>query len=231
MSQFDISVKNDENNDAVNVKEIQNFLKEFTNAFAEETINFHEYWGMLPFTHREKQVNSVVVPAMHKITKNVWLEQPFKAGAEQRFLDIATVYGDNIYLIELKHSWNSKKEDIAKKTDSEWETAIEQIADLKRNTVKQFVNHKDFNIFRLALMIMPTYVTNDSNHNILKSTSQEYANDIFNKYQEYRSEKYRANYVSTWKVENHEQYIYQFDGGNQIFPFITFVARIEKVFE
>lgn len=226
---FNINNVMDTNNADVQV--IQEFFSKFFESFAEETVKFHDHWGMLPFTHSEKQVNSVVVPAMHKITNNVWLEQPFKAANEQRFLDIATVHGNNIYLIELKHSWNSKNENIAKNTDGEWETAIDQIADLKRNTVKQFVNHKDFNIFRIALMIMPTYLTNDLNHGILEQSSQQYAENIFNKYQEYRSEKYRANYVSTWKVEDAEKYTHEYDGGKQIFPFISFVARIEKIFD
>ncbi|TKI68509.1 hypothetical protein FCU45_10885 [Sulfurimonas crateris] len=213
------------------VQKTHKFFQDFFNAFAKETINFYEHWGMLPFTYKEKQLNSVVTPAIYKITNNVWLEQPFKARGKQRFLDIATVHGDSIYLIELKHSWNSKKEDITKNTDEEWEVAIEQIADLKRNTVKQFVNHKDFNIFRIALMVMPTYLTNDLNHGVLEESSQQYAEKIFNKYQEYRSEKYRANYVSTWKVEECIKYIHEYDRGKQIFPFISFIARIEQIFD
>lgn len=230
-NEFDISKKIDENHNDVNIAEIQDFLEKFTNEFATETINFYEHWEMLPFTYSEKQVNSVVIPAMHKVSKNVWLEQPFKSSDVQRFLDIATVYGDNIFLIELKHSWNSKSEDIAKKSDKEWKTAIEQISDLKRNTVKQFVNHQDYNIYRMALMIMPTEVTNDLNHDILKATSQEYAEDIFIKYQNDWKKAYQANYVATWKLEDHEKYTYEYNKGKQIFPFISFVARIEKIFD
>lgn len=217
--------------DSLDVQSMMIFFKNFSNSFAKEVIGFYEIWGMLPFIHAEKQVNSVVVPAVHKVTKNVWLEQPYKARDKQRFLDIVTVHGNNIYLIELKHSWNSKTEKIAKYTDQEWETAIKQIGDLKRSHVKQFINHKDFNIYRVALMVMPTYITNQFNHNILKQTSKNYAQDIFNKYQEYRSEKYRANYVSTWKIMNYEDYAYEYDGKKQIYPFISFVAKVEKIFD
>lgn len=217
--------------DIVNDKSVQKFFDKLHKTFAKETIDFYEQWGLLPFSYSEKQVNSIIVPAIYKITKNIWLEQPFKIGDKQRFLDIATTHQGNIYLIELKHSWNSKNENISKQTDKEWETAIDQIATLKRSNVKRFVNHKDFNIFKIALMVMPTYLTNDFNHRILEHSAEEYAKNIFTKYKEYRSEKYRANYVSTWKVKNYKDYTYEYDGGEQIFPFISFIAKIEKIFD
>lgn len=228
---MDIKIGKCWNKENINVKNSQKFFEEFFTAFTEESINFYDQWGLFPFSYREKQVNSVVVPAIHKITKNVWLEQPFKIDNTQRFLDIATVHKNNIYLIELKHSWNSKNDNIAKTTDKEWETSIDQIATLKRSNVKQFVNHKDFNIYKIALMIMPTYLTNDLNHKVLQQSAQEYAEGIFNKYQEYRSEKYRANYVLTWKVENYKNYAHEYDRGKQIFPFISLVVKIEKIFD
>lgn len=214
-----------------NVNNTQEFFESFLNAFAEEALNFYECWGLFPFTYSEKQVNSVVVPAIHKITRNIWLEQPFKIRKEQRFLDIATVHNSNIYLIELKHSWNSKNDSIAKKTNNEWKTAIDQIATLRRNSVKQFVNHKDFNIYKIALMVMPTYLTNDLHHSILEQSAQQYAQNIFMKYQEDQSKKYRANYVSTWKIDEYNNYTHEYARGKQIFPFISFIAKIDKIFD
>ena len=72
--------------------------------FKEESLRFFDLWGFFPFTYREKQVTSAIAPAIHKLTGNVWFEQPFKTqkGEIQRFLDIATLHKDNIYLIELK---------------------------------------------------------------------------------------------------------------------------------
>lgn len=226
--EFYIGSHQDDKN--INVINSQKFFEEFFTAFTEESINFYDQWGLFPFAYGEKQANSVVVPAIHKITKNVWLEQPFKIGNVQRFLDIATVYENNIYLIELKHSWNSKNDNIAKRTDREWETSIDQIATLRRSNVKQFVNHKDFKIFKIALMIMPTYITNNLNHKILKQSAHQYAQDIFKKYQEYRSEKYRANYVLTWKVENCKKYIHYYEGEEQFFPFISLIVKIDQIF-
>ena len=210
---------------------VRGFFDELHNDFAKETINFYEQWGLLPFSYSEKQVNSIIIPAIYKITKNIWLEQPFKIGDRQRFLDIATTHEGNTYLIELKHSWNSKNENISKRTNKEWETAIDQIATLRKSNVKQFINNHGFTIYKIALMVMPTYLTNDFNHRILEQSAEEYAKNIFTKYKEYRSERYRANYVSTWKIENYEEYAYEYNGGKQIFPFISFVAKIDKIYD
>ena len=220
--------------DGNGVRKMRKFFGAFSHNFAAESINFYDkYWGQFPFIHSEKQVNSVVVPAIHKTTENVWLEQPYKTNSEeQKFLDITTIDGANIYLIELKHSWNSKTDNIASYTDSEWERAIEQIAELKKSHVKKFLNVDEYNIFRVALMVMPTFVTNDLEHNICQKSSKEYAMELFNQYQQYRSKKYNANYVATWKLDNHKKYKHGYkDDKEQVYPFISFVARAERVFE
>lgn len=222
-TEFDTSV----HSNVFEMPEIQDFLTKFTNAFAKEAINFYEYWGILPFTDSEKQVNSVVVPAIHSVTKNVWLEQPYKWEKEQKFLDIATVDGDNIYLIELKHSWSNKDA----KSKKEWETAIEQISKLKESTVKQFANYEDYTIYKMALMVLVTEITNDLDHDVLKFSSQEFAENLFKKYQNDQKQAYQSNYVATWKLEDHQKYLHEFDKGEQIFPFISFVVRIEKIFD
>jgi len=224
---YDISFK-DTWEDGTGVRKMRKFFETFLYNFASESINFYDkYWGQFPFIHSEKQVNSVVVPAIHKTTENVWLEQPYKTNnGEQKFLDIVTVDGTNIYLIELKHSWNSKKDNIAGYTNSEWERAIEQIAELKKSHVVQFLNTEEYNLFRIALMVMPTFVANDKKHSIFQKSSEEYANKLFDQYQQYKN----ANYVATWKLHNYEKYKHEYiNNKEQVYPFISFIARVEKI--
>ena len=122
--------------DEQGINDIRNFFDQVIESFAKESFRFYKIWDEFPFVYRERQVNSVLVPAIYKYTKTVWLEQPFKKrGEDQRFLDIVTADKNNIYLIELKHSFNSRTEYIRESTDKEWEKAIEQISDVNKKTL------------------------------------------------------------------------------------------------
>jgi hypothetical protein len=216
--------------DGNGVRSTRKFLQTIIKLFAEESFQFYDYWGEFPFIYSEKQVNSVVIPAIHKYTNNIWLEQPFKkTKGNQRFLDIATTKGKNIYLIELKHSWNSKNNNIAKYTDNEWEKAIEQIKDINRETIGNYFNYEDYNIFKIALMVMPTYISNKINHNILNLSALEYTKKLIYEYQQYLDQNYQANFIGTIKITNPLKYEHEFLNMKQLYPFISFIAKIEKI--
>ncbi|WP_151900465.1 hypothetical protein [Sulfurimonas hydrogeniphila] len=216
--------------DGNGIRSMRKFLHSTIELFAEESLEFYKHWGEFPFIYGEKQVNSVIIPAIHKYTGNIWLEQPFKkAKNNQRFLDIATTKGNNIYLIELKHSFNSKNNAIAKYTDSEWEKAIEQISDINRKTIGDYFNYEEFNVFKIALMIMPTYLFSDKKHSILDMKAHDYVNKLFQEYECYNAEKYRANFIGTMKFIDPVVYKHEFINGNRIYPFVSFIARIEEI--
>lgn len=215
--------------DGQGVRVLRQFFHNLLKNFDEESFSFYNYWGMFPFTHREKQLASVLAPAIYRHTNNVWFEQPFKDYAKnQRFLDIAVADNKNIYLIELKHSWNSKTKTTNKKSSIEWETAIEQIGDINRKTIYRHFN-QDFNIFKIALMIMPTYLESEEEHDILNQTAKEYTANLHEEYESYTTQKHRANLTGVIKLKNPKKYVHEYSNGNQIYPFISFIARIEQV--
>ena len=148
-----------------NFEEIQNFLEEVINNFKEVSDKFYEKWGYFPFTNGEKQVPSALLPAIYKETENVWIEQRFKNKNKNRFFDVSTIdKHNNVYFVEIKHrykSYRSTKHSITKKIYKEWDNAITQIETLKReNLRKEFYMDKigDFRWYKIALMIMPTYI-------------------------------------------------------------------------
>lgn len=216
--------------DGVGVRSARQFLQNTIEYFVEESFKFHKHWGEFPFIYSEKQVNSVITPAIYKCTENIWLEQPFKkTGNNQRFLDIATTKGKNIYLIELKHSWNSKIDGVAKYTDKEWEKAIEQISDINRRTIGAHFNYKEYTVFKIALMVMPTYLSSETQHSILNLSAKEYTDMLFEEYERYTAKKNKANFIGSIKIKEPMKYEHEYFNGNQIYPFISFVARIEKI--
>lgn len=226
---YDLYLK-DTLEDGEGIRSARKFMGDFSKAFMDEALQFYSIWEEFPFTYRERQVNSVVVPAIHAVAKNVWMEQPFKKSSqEQRFLDLVTTHGKNIYLIELKHSWNSYTEDIAKYTDNEWEKGIEQIGDIHRKSVGDYFDYNNFNVFKIALMIMPTFLYADNKHAILDQSAEEYVLGLFDQYNAYRAEKFRPNLIGAAKLHEPAKYMHDFGDGERIYPFISFVARFEYV--
>ncbi|MFW2528424.1 hypothetical protein, partial [Aliarcobacter butzleri] len=165
--------------------------------------------------------------SIHKHTGNIWLEQPFKDYKKnQRFLDIATVDKNNIYLIELKHSWNSKTDKITQRAFDEWQIAIKQIKDINRKTIYPHFN-KDFNIFKIALMVMPTYLSSNQVHNILSLNSKEYGENIFNEFDNVFSQEHnKPNFNGTIKIKNPNKYSHKYINGEQIYPYISFIGKV-----
>jgi len=222
MGKFGICIK-----DTFGDEEVEIFFKEIIENFARESFAHWEIWGRFPFIYREKQLNSVLTPAIHNYTQNIWLEEPFRNREnKKRFLDIATVKDNKIFLIELKHSWIHKKG----KTKKDWETAIKQISDIDENTIEGSFNI-DYNLIKIALMIVPTYIPIDKENGkeILKLSEEEYVDNLFQEYTNNEDKNYFPNLIGTIKINNSKEYIYKSKNGNEIYPFVSFIAKIERV--
>ena len=208
-------------------RNMRKFLHEVIINFSEESFSHYKNWGEFPFIYGEKQIHSTLTPSIHKHTGNIWLEQPFKDYKKnQRFLDIATVDKNNIYLIELKHSWNSKTDKITQRAFDEWQIAIKQIKDINRKTIYPHFN-KDFNIFKIALMVMPTYLSSNQVHNILSLNSKEYGENIFNEFDNVFSQEHnKPNFNGTIKIKNPNKYSHKYINGEQIYPYISFIGKV-----
>ena len=212
--------------DELKDKEVNKFFRKMIENFAKESFTHWNIWGRFPFIYREKQLNSVLIPAIHSYTKNIWLEEPFiNQKKKKRFLDIATVKDDTIFMIELKHSWTHKKG----KSKKDWEKSINQISDIDVNTIRSSFNI-DYNLIKMALMIAPTYISLDKNkgRDILNLTTEEFTNNLFEDYQNIDKDN-SVNLIGTIKIKNPEQYEYKSKYGREIYPFISFIVRVEEV--
>jgi len=211
-------------------KQLRKFLYKTISNFSDEMFSFYEEWGEFPFTYSEKQINSILVPSIHEYTKNIWLEQPFKNNKKkQRFLDIATTINDDIYLIELKHSWNNVNEDIYSKTSHEWQTAITQIEDINKKSMKNHFECIDYNVFKIALLIMPTFIDSKVHNPIVNLTAEEYTDVISEEFDRYIAQKYHPNFISVIKLREPYNYENEYQNKKQIYPFISFIAKVIPV--
>jgi len=222
MNEFEVYVKDDFND-----KDVNEFFNEIIKEFAKESLSFYEKWGEFPFIYGEKQLNSVLTPAIYKCTNNIFLEQPFK-GKElnnQRFIDILTFKGRNNYLIELKHTFQSSKAEVTQKTENRWKNVLDQVLDFEKEVVSDIFETEGYTFYKVALLIIPTHMPKNKEHDILKFSSKEYI-EYMNGYIQKGN---KPNIIGIIKFNNFEKYAYKSKYGEKIYPFVSFIARIEKI--
>lgn len=97
--------------DGVGIRKSRDFLQKVTKAFADISINYFDKTNELPFIYRERQINSVLLPAIAKVADAVFMEHPIKrrikGESSHGWLDYWVLYGSTVFLIELKHAWCS----------------------------------------------------------------------------------------------------------------------------
>ena len=218
MNEFEVYVKDEFNDEKVN-----EFFNEIINNFAKESLFFYEKWGEFPFIYGEKQLNSVLTPAIHNYTKNIFLEQPFKREEfnNQRFIDILTIQDNNNYLIELKHTFQSSNVKVTKKTNDRWKDVLIQISDFKKGVIQNLFDTEGQTFYKVALLIIPTYMPKDKEHKILNLSAKEYIEYMNG----YIQEENKPNIIGVIKFNNFKEYI-QYKQKN---PFVSFVIKVEKI--
>jgi hypothetical protein len=212
--------------DGEGIRKMRRFFKNFCKEFAEYSLQYHRILGEFPFIYNEKSVNSVVLPALMNTGKKtfVFMEHPFKKeDGTQRFLDFYVHNEDNLYLIELKHGWNSERTNgITQSVLSKWEKVHEQINDLTNKSITQLCIEGSYkNVFKIALLIMPVYSQRTADFNL----AQEYCTELRK-----NMEENKANWFGVWKINEHNKYEHEFKNGEkQFYPYVSFIVYQEKI--
>lgn len=221
-----------------NESEARDFLEEVVKNFIKENFKINEAWNDYPFLTNEKQSFSALVPAIHKLTEVVWLEQPFKRinkrarqetgnDETQRFIDLATMYGDNnaMYLFEVKHGWhNFSTNSFEQCFCDRWFNAIKQISHLTFQNLSVY-ERKNTVFYKIAFMIVPSYLTYDKSEKHQKDkfpSAKENAQRLFEELNFPKNQM--PNFVMSYKLDTSRH----FDRYKQIFPFLNFIIRVEK---
>jgi hypothetical protein len=103
------------------IRNVRQFLTSTAETFCKQSVSFYETIGEFPFTYRERQLHSALFPAIAKVADAAFMEQPVsrksKTASNFGWLDYWVNFHTSVFLIELKHSWNSLRTDaISDKT-------------------------------------------------------------------------------------------------------------------
>lgn len=221
-----------------NESEARYFLEEVVKNFIKENFKINEVWNDYPFLANEKQSFQLLRRLIHKLTGVVWLEQPFKRvnkkarqemgnDETQRFIDLATMYGDNnsMYLFEVKHEWhNFYSNNFSQDDRIIWLKAIEQISHLTFQNLSVY-ERKNTVFYKIAFMIAPSYLTYDKSEKHQKDKFPSARENAQRLLEELNFPKNQMpNFVMSYKLDTSRH----FDRYKQIFPFLNFIIRVEK---
>lgn len=115
---------------------------------------------------------------------------------------------------------------------------IGQIQDItKENMQEEFYFKLDnFDCKKIALLIIPSFIENNNSDIIDGVTAKEYSEHIFKRFEKITDKvgNVKPNYIITCKCEEPNNYRHEFKepkkkSRSEIYPFITFVARVENM--
>lgn len=115
----------------------QEFLNNLSEHFIKQSISYYDNVGELPFVYKEKQIHSVLFPAIHNISEAAFLEAPIirKKSGRIGWIDYWVFYKSTVFLIEIKHCWGSIVSPTLSsksKINKNWNKAVDQIIDIKK---------------------------------------------------------------------------------------------------
>ena len=126
--------------DGCGIRKARAFLQGTCGSFAKQCVEFHEILKEHPFNYRERQIQSVIFPAMAKHADVVFVEQPVSRdqGTNLGRLDYWVLSGGTVFLIEMKHDYHalfSKR--VRKSAREKWEEGQRQLAGIPIRNIEE----------------------------------------------------------------------------------------------
>ena len=187
----------------------------------------------LPYTFRERQLDSVLLPVLSKLCDSkVFVELPaIRQCANRRFqvdessgrIDYWCVYKDYSFVIELKHSYDCFTTDTTRDNTvtKRWIKMNEQLQSIE-NEIKEY-GEETKGVIRIGLHIITSY-SDKSPDNQLLSCFKESIPETFERFKKDLGKQYpslRPNLLICWKIPTR----IVFDE-EQTFPGLWCVAKL-----
>lgn len=219
--------------DGPGIRNTRNFLQNLAKTFVSSCIHYYDKTGELPFIYRERQINSIILPSIAKVSDAVFMEQPIKRQNKQKFsqgwLDYWVLYGTTALLIELKHSWCSVKSNkVRKVTQGAWSTAIKQLDNITEEQAEDLSITS--NTVKIAMMVVPFYKASTKKENLTPIPKEGIMEIHCNLVNKITSEpKYKPNWSCIWSLHEKIQKPVQYDDGRyELYPCVSILVRVNN---
>ena len=144
-------------------REASSFLERLTRKMAQACTTFYEVVGILPLDG-ERQIQSIVLPAMYQISKAVYVEHPITRETERKEkasgrIDYWVYYEQFVFLIELKVIWIKDWEKPLHLSDNYqrcWKSVLNQLLYVPKNEAT-WLAIEEGKVLKIAMLMVPTY--------------------------------------------------------------------------
>lgn len=166
----------------------------------------------LPYTYRERQLDSILLPALSKLCDSkVFVELPaIRKCSNRRFqvdessgrIDYWCIYKDYSFVIELKHSYDCFTTDITRDdaVTDRWIKMNEQLQSIEKE-VKQY-SEMTKGVIRIGLHIITSYSDKTPNNQLINSFKESIP-ATFDRFKKDLGKPYpslRPNMLICWKI-------------------------------
>lgn len=210
-------------------KKARSFLQGVADEFARNCARYHDYVGELPFIYQERQMQTVLLPAVSKVGSAVLAEQPVirktNQGRSSGRIDYWVLYGNYVFLIEFRHAWfSARSRKVRRETGRKWNGVIEQIDSISSEDAKALCVYSD-KVFKIGLFLVPCYVSRKQK-SILRPLPESSADGPFGIWRQYLSPE--PNWRCVWTLHERLQREHEFeDGRKEIYPFVFLNAVVK----
>lgn len=228
--------------DGLGIRVSRNFLESIIIKISQNSIEHIDNVGYPPFIYREKQLHTVLAPAIAELTNNTflmespatrnWSARDDKQSDSHGWVDYWCLYKNYDYYIELKHGFISLKgEKLRDCVKQDWLKAFSQLEVLNDEIElqKQFSNK---GIFKVILDFLPIYASSGNEDKLLtisNDLSLSFQEDIMKNIADGVS-NIRANWSCLWIMDDdYKNEVYPFDHGFEKYPAVLFLAHVSEL--
>lgn len=215
------------------------FLNKIIIEFAKQSTKYIKATSEAPFSFKEKQLHSVLLPAISKITDAFLMESPIERQWSKKkklnfndyngWLDYWCRYRDVDFFIELKHSYDSyKTKNIRKSTNEKWKYMNNfQLDAIKNEALRYSEFCKGVLLISLHVVTVYDYLKNNKETN--SSEDYEKLEEIQINYHE--NLKPNPNWSGLWVLNNEllEKSVDKTETHNQFYPGVIMIAKVFEI--
>jgi len=209
------------------------FLNDTMVEFAKVSTKLFDTVGDLVFSYKERQLSSIFLPAFHNLGYGAIQEVPTRRGNKtvntHGWLDYWVQKDDKwVFLIEVKHSWQSLNNGLAKYTIDK---IIDSTTQLKSITPKEVASLSTVDTtYKISLIVSPIWRTLPKNKDIIED--HEYPTDLIELEQTagniLNGDNADISWLGLWSMPDRMQYAFKANNVKSLQSFcgIVFIGSV-----
>ncbi len=214
------------------------FLRQVSESFAKACTRYYVAVGELPFVHRERQITTMLLSALVKVSDAVLMEQPISRGTKGKstygWLDYWVLHGSTTFLIELKYSWLSiYSKELRTGTQKAWSNAVKQVRSISQGEARDLAFASSDHVVKLAIMIVPSYRASRDCAKLERmgrEQTRENSKEIFDPF--VKRLRPAANWCCLWSLHEDLQGPHELDGKvYELYPCAGIVAMVANAID